>query len=50
MPQESLPKQALLAKVKGKMPKREQLTRWQGFSEDLGWNSLGFQPCGGGGL
>jgi len=33
MPQERLPKQALLAKV-----------RWVDFIEDLGWNRLGLQP------
>jgi len=44
MPQERLPKQALLAKVKGKIPVGRPRTRWAVYIEDLGWNRLGFQP------
>jgi len=40
MPPERLPKQALLAKVKGKRP----VGRPQDYTEDLGWNRLGLQP------
>jgi len=44
MPQERLPKQALLAKVKGKRPVGRLRTRWADYIEDLGWNSLRLQP------
>jgi len=44
MPQEKLPKQALLAKVKGKRPVGRPQTRWAEYIEDLGWNRLGLQP------
>jgi len=36
MPQERLPKQVLLAKVKGKRPVGRPRTRWQDYIEDLG--------------
>jgi len=38
MLQERLPKQALLAKVKGKRLVERPPTRWQDYIEDLGWN------------
>jgi len=41
MPQERLPKQVLLAKVKGKTPETNTLGRLHRGSE---WNRLGFQP------
>jgi len=44
MLQKRLPKQALLAKVKGKRPVGQPRTRWQNYIEDLEWNRLGFQP------
>jgi len=44
MPQERLPKQALLAKVKGKRPVGRRRTRWADYIEDIGWNHLGLQP------
>jgi len=44
MSQERLPKQVLLAKVKGKRPVGRPRTRWEDYIEDLGWNRLGFQP------
>jgi len=44
MPQERFPKQALLAKVKGKRPVGQPGTRWSDYIEDLGWNCLGLQP------
>jgi len=40
MPQERLPKQALLAKVKGKRPMGRPRTSWEDYIEDLGWNRL----------
>jgi len=43
MPQKSFPKQALLAKVKGKRPVRRTRTRWEDYIEDLGWNRLGLE-------
>jgi len=46
MSQERLPKQASLAKVKGKMPVGRPRTRWQDYIEDLGWKRLGLQPSG----
>jgi len=42
MPQERLPKQALLAKVKGKRPVGR--TRCADCIEDLEWNRLDLQP------
>jgi len=44
MPQERLPQQALLAKVKGKRPMGRPRTRWADYIKDLGWNRLGLQP------
>jgi len=43
MPQERLPKQALLAKVKGKRP--VERTRWQDYIEDVGWTAWGFNQA-----
>jgi len=44
MPQESFPKQALVATVKGKRLVGRPRTRWADYIEDLGWNRLGLQP------
>ena len=44
MPQESLPKQALLAKANGRRPVGRRRTRWTDYIEDLGWNRLGLRP------
>jgi len=44
MPQERFPKQALLAKVKGKRAVGRPRTRCQDYIEDLRWNRLGLQP------
>ena len=44
MPQERLPKQALLAKTNGKRPVGRPRTRCSNYIEDLGWNRLGFYP------
>ena len=44
MPQERLPKQALLAKAKGRRPVGRSRTRWTDYIDDLGWNRLGFCP------
>ena len=41
MPQERLPKQALLAKANGRRPVGRPITRWTDYIEDLGWNRLG---------
>jgi len=41
---ERLPKQALLAKEKGKRPVGRPRTRSEDYIEDLGWNRLGLQP------
>ena len=41
MPQERLPKQALLAKANGRKPVGRPRTRWTDYNEDLGWNRLG---------
>ena len=41
MPQERLPKQALLTKANGRRPVGRPRTRWTDYIEDLGWNSLG---------
>ena len=44
MPQEKLPKQALLAKANGRRPVGRPRTRWTDHIEDLGWNRLGLRP------
>ena len=44
MPQESLPKQALLAKANGRSPDGRHRTRWTNYIEDLEWNRLGLNP------
>ena len=44
MPQERLPKQALLAKAYGRRPVGRPRTRWTDHIEDLGWNRLGLRP------
>ena len=44
MPQESLPKQALLAKANGRSPDGRPRTRWTNYIEDLEWNRLGLNP------
>ena len=44
MPQERLPKQALLAKANGRRPVGRPRTRCTIYNEDLGWNSLGLRP------
>ena len=44
MPQERLPKQALLVKANGRRPIRQTRTRWTNSIEDLGWNRLGLHP------
>ena len=44
MPQERLPKQALLAKANGRRPVGQPRTRWTNYIEDLGWNRLGLRP------
>ena len=44
MPQERLPKQALLAKAKGRRPVGRPRTRWTDYIKDLGWNGLGLLP------
>ena len=41
MPQERLPKQALLAKANGRRPVGRPRTRWANYTEDLGWNRIG---------
>ena len=38
MPQERLPKQALLAKANGRKPVGRPRTSWTNYIEDLGWN------------
>ena len=48
MPQERLPKQALLAKANGRRPVGRPRTRWTDYIEDLGWNRLGEVPNDGG--
>ena len=40
MPQEKLPKQALLAKANGSTPVERFRTIWTNYIEDLGWNRL----------
>ena len=44
MPQERLPKQALLAKANGRRSVGRPRTRWTDYIEDLGWNRLGIRP------
>ena len=44
MPQERLPKQALLAKANGRRPIGRPRTRWTNYIEDPGWNRLGLRP------
>ena len=44
MPQERLPKQALLVKANGRRPVGRPRTRWTDYNEDLGWNRLGLHP------
>ena len=44
MPQERLPKQALLAKANGRRPVGRLATRWTNSIEDLEWNRLGLHP------
>ena len=44
MPQERLPKQALLAEANGRRPVGRPRTRWTDYIEDHGWNRLGFYP------
>ena len=44
MPQETLPKQALLAKANMKRPVERSRTRWTNGIEDFGWNRLGINP------
>ena len=44
MPQERLPKQALLAKANGRRLVGRPRTRWIDYIEDLGWNRLGLRP------
>ena len=44
MPQERLPKQALLAKANGKRLLGRCRTKWNNYIMDLGWNRLGFNP------
>ena len=44
MPQERLPRQALLAKANGKIPVGRPRTRWTEYIKDLGWNRLELQP------
>ena len=44
MPQERLPKQALLAKANGRRPVGRPRTKWTDYIEDVGWNRLGLRP------
>ena len=44
MPQERLPKQALLVKAHGRRPVGRPKTRSKNYIEDLGWNRLGLYP------
>ena len=44
MPQQRLPKQALLAKANDKRPLGRPRTRWTNYIEDLGWNRVGLHP------
>ena len=43
MPQERLPKQALLAKANGRRPVGRPRTRWTDYIVDLGWKRLGLR-------
>ena len=43
MPQERLPKQALLAKANGRRSVGRPRTRWIDYIEDFGWNRLGLR-------
>ena len=44
MPQERLPKHALLAKANWRRPVGRPRTRWTDYIEDLEWNCLGLHP------
>ena len=44
MPQERLPKQALLAKALGRRPVGRPRTKWTNYIKNLGWNSSGLHP------
>ena len=44
MPQERLPKQAILAKANGRRPVGRLRTRWTIYIEGFGWNRLGLHP------
>ena len=44
MPQERLPKQAILAKANGRRPVGRPRTRWTIYIEGFGWNRLGLHP------
>ena len=44
MPQERLPKQALLAKANGRRLYERHRTRWANYIEDLGWNRFRLHP------
>ena len=44
MPQERLPKQALLAKANWRRPVGRPRTTWTNYIVDLGWNCLGLHP------
>ena len=44
MPQERLPKQALLAKANRRRPVGRPRTRWTDYIENLGWNRLELRP------
>ena len=44
MPQERLPKQSLLARMRGKRPVGRPRTRWQDYIENIVWNRLGLRP------
>ena len=44
IPQERLPKQALLSKANGRRPAGRLKTRWTNYIENLGWNRLGLHP------
>ena len=44
MPQERLPKRALLAKASGRRAVGRPRTKWTDYIEDLGWNRLGLHP------
>ena len=44
MPQERLPKHALLAKANGGRSIKRPRARWANYIEDLGWNRLGLHP------